>query len=93
MTDSCEQIIGGMHANPMPGQTYSVALLAKKNLSKSAETTDAQARKIADNVDDVRSMVKMLECRKDGQSSIQREVSTTSTLAPTTCKVDMVILD
>lgn len=63
----------------MPGQTYSVALLAKKNLSKSAETTDAHARKIADNVDDVRSMATMLGCQKDEQSNVRRELSTSST--------------
>jgi hypothetical protein len=71
--------MGGIHANPIPGQTYSVALLEKKNLSKSAETNDALARMIAENVDDVRNMAKMLECQKDEQSNVRREVSTTST--------------
>jgi hypothetical protein len=79
VTDSCEQIIGGIHAKPIPGQTYSVALLEKKNLSKSADTTDAHAKKIADTVNDVRSMATMLGFQKDEQSSIRREVSTTST--------------
>lgn len=65
MTDSWEQIIGGIHANPMPGQTYSVALLAKKNLSKSAEMTDAHASKIAHNEGDVRSMATMLDVQKN----------------------------
>lgn len=45
-----------MHPKPNPGQIYSVALLEKWNLSKSAETVDRHARKMATTIGEMRSI-------------------------------------
>ena len=63
MTDSCAHIIGGVHPNPIPGQRYSVALLAKWNWSNSAQTVDVHTRNMVAIIEAVRNMATNPEAR------------------------------
>jgi hypothetical protein len=67
--------MGGLHANPMPGHTYSVALLEKKKSLNSADTSVAQTRRVDANVANVRNMMKRSAfCRgEEKQRSRPRE--------------------
>ena len=65
-----------MHANPIPGHTYLVALLEKKKSSYSADTSVAQTRRVDANAGNVRNMMKK-ECalerrRKTAQQDSRR---------------------
>lgn len=69
-----------MHPNPIPGQTYSVALLAKWNLSKSAETVDVHARKIPAIIGEMRNMVTNVK----GSNPLRRETGNSKEEVSTT---------